>query len=654
MDSNEYECNLLNIVDQFPEPIFYDMYLVDMGDNDRLYPVPVRIRNFVDNGQFPNENEFPTQEADDRLTRRFFLYDQISSKESVSGRPKLVRYAKEIRLTTLVQEQDPGRIYPPLLEILYVERLVSDMFSSGTDSEGSPLETATITKVGFTVEYTEDYESFWTSATAFFGFFMTIFGLCLLLRLYNWNRRNSRLAGDAPIDFPFLVRATSYVFSTFAAVVFWFLFLYCEYFFIFFKMQSNVHLLLPIDRPEFGSDNDYYPFEALLQLCFFGQICRLLEIIYVQCSCDIFFVDWEKPRGKVASKRGDGTKTRFAPISVWRTIFMANEWNELQQYRKYNLPFSLLLLGTILVAGDLQYLATPLPNYQDLSPGPLNKVLRFANTSFWFIFITYGQIIWKWAIQDRFITEPPSQSFVDLCTLAKVSVFILDEDYHGYYLHCRSQHEFADGNMLEISRQLRQEEEGLTTDRGLPGTEPGLQTFEIYVSGEWKRQYDHIYRTLVSQQIQGAQADTSNFLVRVLRRRGAKPAAERLVKASRKLNAFLRSFIDQTTSEFPLQHRDQSFIHMFLRIPPEMMTTKATFFYPDTHYNWEQLLFYGTTWQLVLFNLLSIGVFDYWWDNTMLSIFLTYLLDSFFLILRASFGNANLAAKTLIDDRFLI
>lgn len=28
--------------------------------------------------------------------------------------------------------------------------------------------------------------------------------------------------------------------------------------------------------------------------------------------------------------------------------------------------------------------------------------------------------------------------FVDLATMAKVSVLILDEKYHGWYLHCRS------------------------------------------------------------------------------------------------------------------------------------------------------------------------------------------------------------------------
>ena len=38
-----------------------------------------------------------------------------------------------------------------------------------------------------------------------------------------------------------------------------------------------------------------------------------------QSHIDIFFIDWEKV------KKNDEKK-----ISVWRTYFVANEWNELQ------------------------------------------------------------------------------------------------------------------------------------------------------------------------------------------------------------------------------------------------------------------------------------------------------------------------------------
>ena len=654
--SNTYECNLFNLLSYFPEPVMYDMYLIDAGNNNMLYPIPVRNRNYRQKGSlYPNQNGNTNDEEDDKFTRRFFLYDQISSKTTANGEAAVIRYAKSIVLTTTVQQIQVDKIYPPVLDIQYEERMVSDLFAQGTDEQGVPLESATTTYLSFTVEYTENYSSFWNTVTALFAISISCVVLVSGLRMYNWTRRNSRIPGDAPIDFPFLIRGFSFLFSTYAQIFYWFLFAYSFYFFLFFKMQDNINLMLPVSRESYGSDNDYFGFYMTLQVCFIGQICRMCEIVIQQSNVDIFFLDWEKPRGKVASKRGDGTKSKFAPVSVWRTIFMTNEWNEMQKERRYDIQFALLLLATILVAADFQYAATPTPNYKDLTPGPLNIVLRFFNTSFWFLLIANVQIMWKWAIQDRYFTEPPTHSFVDLCTMAKISVFVLDEKYHGYYLHCRSQHEYADGSMLEIARQLRQEEEGLTTDRGLLGSpSAGLQTFEIYVTGDWKRQYDHIYRTMMQEELQGSQSDTSSFLMRVVRRKGAKPAPEKLVKASRKLNAFLRNFVDQATADFPIQHREQTVMHRFLKTPPEMVGTKNNIFFPDTFYGYDKVLFYGETWNLLLFNVLSITTLEYWTEDIMVSIFVAYLFDRAFLIWRELMGNANLSSKTLVDDRFLI
>ena len=651
--SKTYECNLYRILDNFPEPVFYDPYLVDYGNSEKLFPVPVRVVNLRKRGRFPNVNEVPQDEEDDVYVRRFFLYDQISSKESVKEGPKLVRYAKKIVVTTSVQESAPSRILPPVIQIEYEETLVSDFASLGNDARGVPLEAATTVDVTFTAEYTESYDSFWTTANAFFGCFLTVSGLGVMLRLYNHSRRNSRVNAEAPVDLTFLLRAIFTVLSTFAMVMFWFIFFYSLWFFVFFKMQSNVHLLLPVDRPEYGILNDYHPFVVLLKLCFWGQIARMAELLAKQCNVDVFLVDWEKPRGKVASKRGDGSKTRFAPISVWRTIFMANEWNEMQTVRQYNLELTLIVFAALMIGADYRYLATPRPGVEDKTPGPLNPILRFANTSFWMIFIAYAQVLWRWLIQDRYITEPPSRSYVDLCTIAKISVIVLDEPFHGYYLHCRSQHEFADGNMLEISRQLRQESEGLTTDRGLPGAPTGTQTFELYLTGNWKRQYNHIYRTMMEQEIQGAKAETGSFLLRVFRGRGGAVPAERLVRASRKLNAFLRGFVDQTTTDFPYAHRDQTFSHRFLHLPPEMVGSKDTLLFADPSFSYSKVMYWGCTWELVLFNVLTFAMCDYWTENTVVAVFLTYFIDQIFEYFRASFGNANVASKTLVDSRFL-
>ena len=54
-------------------------------------------------------------------------------------------------------------------------------------------------------------------------------------------------------------------------------------------------------------------------------------------TVDIFFVDWERPRGKISSS-GDAKQQvqSETPVSIWRTYFIANEWNEIQTTRKIN------------------------------------------------------------------------------------------------------------------------------------------------------------------------------------------------------------------------------------------------------------------------------------------------------------------------------
>lgn len=56
---------------------------------------------------------------------------------------------------------------------------------------------------------------------------------------------------------------------------------------------------------------------------------------------DIFFIDWEKPR-KVLAK--GAAREEGAPISCWRTLLAANEWNELQTLRMTFPCFTLVMM----------------------------------------------------------------------------------------------------------------------------------------------------------------------------------------------------------------------------------------------------------------------------------------------------------------------
>lgn len=79
-------------------------------------------------------------------------------------------------------------------------------------------------------------------------------------------------------------------------------------------------------------------FELLVIMAFVFKLLETLHLLYTQTNVDIFFVDWEKARGQLGNKS--------MPISIWRTYFVANEWNELQAMRKVPSPSAQPLMST--------------------------------------------------------------------------------------------------------------------------------------------------------------------------------------------------------------------------------------------------------------------------------------------------------------------
>jgi hypothetical protein len=48
------------------------------------------------------------------------------------------------------------------------------------------------------------------------------------------------------------------------------------------------------------------------------------------------------------------------------------------------------------------------------------------------------------ALCCRYFGESPPSRFIDLCTVSKVSLLLLPDRYHGYYLHCDAAYEVCD------------------------------------------------------------------------------------------------------------------------------------------------------------------------------------------------------------------
>jgi len=71
--------------------------------------------------------------------------------------------------------------------------------------------------------------------------------------------------------------------------------------------------------------------------------------------------------------------------------------------------------------------------------------------------------------------------FVDLCSVANISLIIFNEDLNGYYIHGKSPSGAADASSEKLRLQLEGESLGKSTHRGLHQSIGDCQTFEIFM-----------------------------------------------------------------------------------------------------------------------------------------------------------------------------
>jgi meckelin len=88
---------------------------------------------------------------------------------------------------------------------------------------------------------------------------------------------------------------------------------------------------------------------------------------------------------------------------------------------------------------------------------------------------------------------PPYVEFVDLCTIANISIIIFDEDLNGWYIHGKSPSGAADVSSERLRLNLEAESQGNATIRGITTSHPEAQTFEIFlpakVVGDYKKNF---------------------------------------------------------------------------------------------------------------------------------------------------------------------
>lgn len=305
----------------------------------------------------------------------------------------------------------------------------------------------------------------------------------------------------------------------------------------------------------------------------------MVHLLVSQMNIDIFLVDWERPHAVNTTGPDVTTSTKEMAVSVWRTYLVANEWNELQTRRKIHLGLQVILVVFILkvvldplththfvldsvslqICG-VENIATADPkSVVDLHDGyyhsDFSYVCRFALASSIYILVTLIQVRHDKALRPVFeplftlqiifwcgiyngCVEDKLQQFMDVCSMANISVFVMACDCFGYYIHGKSAHGFADTDMATLLEQLQREADDFCGHRGLQAGSDD-QSFIMILPKKLRSYYDNI--------VAPAAADMAGSKFGAKTQGLSNTTVQHMVDAYSKMNKFLTRFLEHVS-----------------------------------------------------------------------------------------------------------
>ncbi|XP_061676780.1 meckelin-like [Syngnathoides biaculeatus] len=605
-----------------PEPLFYDVFL-DLGGEEsrKLLPLPTLVLNQQYNGKFINQGS-PTNWY---LSRRMFLVDALSGREkSASVLPKVVRVAHAVKIKfQLVPHTEQGQVFPPLMTVEYRDVLIADVNAQSVS-------------MSFAVEYEMDQNEARMKTDTAVGVLAGLSVLLSVLRTVSWKRRIASPVVDLRTTLMFFLFYAGDLANVFLAVtvgsgLYWL---------ILYKAQQRASALLPLPHQE-------EQFVTYVSCAFALKAVQFLHTLIVQLSVDVFFIDWERPRSKASrSVLATGPQKRDpSPVSIWRTYFVANEWNEIQTIRKIRPTFQIVAVLFFLEVLGFSNLALrdPWPTLQRPPQAyrpSYSLTLRYGLSATLWLGVGLVQVIFFTVFYEHFV-EDKIRQFVDLCSVSNISVLLLPQRCFGYYIHGRSVHGHADTNMEEMNSNLKREAESLCGQRGLlPNTD--MQTFQVALSSRLRSHYDRIRDSFTRRHGPSRLVDAASF-----------NQTEQNIRAYHTMNHFLGSVIDHVHPDMDYIVRDKLALERLMGME-FLEPNDKSIFYNDEGHSFGEVLFYGNEATLLIFDTLFFCVVDLTSQNFTLAAVLTYVQQMIFERIRIFFGRRNLVNKTLVDDRFLI
>ncbi|EPY31806.1 transmembrane protein 67 [Strigomonas culicis] len=472
----------------FADPtIFYELFLMNPNNESELLPVPTRLdySNYRFNPTDIHDSwlyQTDTSSVTTSLTlfrRRFYLYDNIGGQGNSSIFPSYVTATRHVSVVLSPSIQDEPHLLTPFFVLQYISR---DFSSISAEVQANHLGYFASHLVSSTYNSTVNFES------GFASFFLvnrysfkegmmivlivmsTISFFTAWIRTYGWMRRRQNVMLDTSALFRYVVYLCNHIGNSYALVVIltsWYMLITykSQHWLAVAVMKSDTHL------------------NAMLYVAVVAKGVTVLYRMAEQCNADYFVIDWERSKGQLLREN------KIVPVSMWRSTFLANELNELQMLRYWHPLLSMAIILLFLLGLDyLNFsLSVPSGSRYAVQNADIFNTLRIAVDTFFWCAVPLAIYFLEYQIYYNFVIVHPLQSFVDLCSVANISVMVLIEPQYGFYIHGESIHAHSDVSMEEFQNNLFLESQGNLPVRGLGGLST-CQTFEVYL-GTYTRHY---------------------------------------------------------------------------------------------------------------------------------------------------------------------
>ena len=612
---------------------FYQMYLKINDDDFQIIPIKI---NGVNNYDY---------------VKRFFLVYQYEDSDNAIR----FLYANDIKFEARLLNDNPsGRsnIKMPIMTINYAQ------FDYQADSDNQEQ----IRDFSFTSNYYMDLSNIMKWTKVLFSICFVLVFFTVVARMYVWYILNPPRLTPGTYPCYFLMVLIFKTFKYFGIIMFFFTWGLTTYWYIFFKCQYRPFVFFPNLFESYWEH--YRKFDILWGLACGSYGLYMFYRIYNQINCDVFFIDWEHDKDILETVMG---KTMNKPYkSPWRSIHIVNQFNLLQKTRTISIPFCFIIFimcyyskhilwkHQTQLSPNISFAETSLENY---------LLTHFLGTSIIFI---VGLVQWfiRRVIQPWVPT--PTTEFLDLCSVANVSVLILQESLSGYYVHGQSPLGKADVTLQELIRFLEEEGRGKIKGRGITDDKnDNLQTYEIYLSYTMRQIYDGLYFFPTLQEIdKGTQYDRIHNQAKFINIFKYIPESlhtGNIYEINKFMNNHLKEKIEQVTMQSKLLVKEKSMCERFFDFPPNIDLTsrevKELVFYKDPGRNFEDVLFLGMELEWLIF---VIYIWEMWTislkkygQSLPIAIFMTYVMERMFFKIRVFFGEKNVAKKAVVDNRFL-